>query len=316
MKNQTKKSIGILFACLFPILVMAQTVPQYQESEGIIVIEIESATNYGSWVLDTAIAGYTGDAYLQYTGPNFYNNPGNSLLNFEISIEKTGKYRFQWHSRIAVGNSQSEHNDSWLRFQDASDFYGEKNGQKVYPKGIGKTPNPNGSSANGWMKIYQNNPNNWSWKTRTSDNDPHEIYVEFDTTGIYTLEISGRSNGHAINRLALFHSEASASQSLDLTRPESELVQAVGIVKIPVRNLKIRPTLAKDLIYLDIPQSLNPGEFEGEIINLLGQKMRTISFPINGKSKVVIPIAQLARGIYFIRFQKDSVYYQGKFMKQ
>lgn len=316
MEHNVCKLTLILFTCLFPIAILAQSLPRFQESGGLVVIEIESAVAYGAWALDTNRIGYTDDGYLQYNGPDYYNNPGNSLLDFEIAIEKPGKYRFQWHSLIAVGESNTEHNDSWLRFNDASDFYGEKNGQKVYPKGVGKTPNPNGSSADGWMKIYQNNANNWTWVTRTSDSDPHEIYVEFDTIGIYTIEISGRSNGHAINRLALYHSDVNASVALDLTQPESEQIQTVGISEIPFRTLTIRPTVATRVIYLDMPTSIPVGVHEGNITNLLGQEIHSFSIHINGTDEVAIPITQLGKGIYFVRFRKDSFYYQGKFMKQ
>lgn len=307
---------GVLVACLIPLAISAQSPPRYQEVEGIVVIEIESADNYGDWELETSLTGHTGDGYLHYKGVNFYSNPGHSLLNFEIAIEKPGRYRFQWHSKIAIGESNTEHNDSWLRFKDASDFYGEKNGQRVYPKGVGKTPNPNGTSKDGWLKIYQNNQNNWTWITRTSDHDPHEIFVEFDTTGIYKLEISGRSNGHAINRLALFHDEANAAQALDLSRPESQRIDIVSVKEIPFRPLTIRPTIAHSMIYLDMPPSIDAGEYEGQIINLLGQPMQSFSLRINRKNEIAIPISRLGRGIYLLRFRKEAFYYQGKFIKQ
>lgn len=318
--NAIEKTVNqitnLLIICLFPMAVLAQSPPRYQEAEGIVVIEIESAANYGAWELETSVAGHTGDGYLHYKGENFYSDPGNSLLNFEIAIEKTGRYRFQWHSRIAVGESNTEHNDSWLRCKDANDFYGEKDGQRVYPKGVGKTPNPNGTSKDGWLKVYQNHLNNWTWITRTSDHDPHEIFVEFDTVGIYSIEISGRSNGHAINRLALFHGDAIAAEALDLSRPESQRIDVVTVREIPLRALKIRPTVANDMIYLDIPLSIDAGLYQGQIINLLGQPVQSFSSPINGKSEVALPVSRLGRGTYWVRFQKGAFYYQGKFIKQ
>lgn len=316
VENRLSKLAWILVACLFPTTILAQSPPRYQESEGIVIMEIESAENYGNWELETSLTGHTGDGYLHYKGVNFYSDPGNSLLNFEIAIEQAGRYRFQWHSKIAIGESNTEHNDSWLKFKDASDFYGEKDGQRVYPKGVGKTPNPNGTSKDGWLKIYQNNQNNWTWITRTSDHDPHEIFVEFDTAGIYKLEISGRSNGHAINRLALFHDEANAAQALDLSRPESQRIDVVPVKEIPFRPLTIHPTIAHSMIYLDMPPSIDAGEYEGQIINLLGQPMQSFSLHINRKNEIAIPVSQLGRGIYLLRFRKEAFYYQGKFIKQ
>lgn len=311
----SSKITGLVTIFLIPLVSSAQSLPRYQESEGIVVIEIESALNYGQWELETSLTGYTGEGYLHYKGENFYSNPGNSLLNFEIAIEKPGRYRFQWHSKIAIGDSNTEHNDSWLRFKDASDFYGEKDGQRVYPKGTGKTPNPNGSSKDGWLKIYQNNQNNWTWVTRTSDHDPHEIFVEFDTAGVYSLEISGRSNGHAINRIALYHGDASSAAALDLERSESQRLDIVAVQEITFKAIKLRPTLARNNIFLDLPSSLPSGTYQGQIINLLGQSMEAFSFSAVGKDEVVIPIDHLERGTYFIRFQADTSYYQGKFIK-
>lgn len=306
---------GALLACLIPLALSAQTLPRYQESEGIVVVEIESALNYGEWALETDLTGYTGEGYLHYKGENFYSNPGNSLLNFEIVIEKPGRYRFQWHSKIAIGDSNTEHNDSWLRFKDASDFYGEKNGQRVYPKGTDKTPNPNGTSKDGWLKIYQNNQNNWTWVTRTSDHDPHEIYVEFDTAGVYSLEVSGRSNGHAINRIALYHEDASSAEALDLTRSESQRLDIVAVQEIAVRAIKLRPTIARNNIFLELPPSLPTGEYQGQIINLRGQYIQSFSFYLDGQDELTVPVGHLGRGSYFIRVQEGLRYFQAKFIK-
>ena len=57
--------------------------------------------------------------------------------------------------------------------------------------------------------------------TSTNDHDPFNIYVEFDSAGIYTVEISGRSDGHAIDRMVLYHSDIFAPYALNLSLPES-----------------------------------------------------------------------------------------------
>lgn len=300
---------------LLPISLIGQAIPTYQEDSGLVVIDIESATNYGLWKLDTTKVGFIGDSYLLYTGANYFNNPGNSLLTFEVKIEKTGRYRFQWHSLIAIGDSNTEHNDSWLRFKDADDFYGDKNGVRVYPRGVGKTPNPEGSSKDGWLKIYQNNREGWTWKTRTNDNDPHEIFVEFDTAGTYTLEVSGRSNGHAIDRIVLYHSEVNSATALNLNLAESERVRTVSVREIPFKDLTIRPTLAQNVIYFDLPASSNYDIFDGQIFNSFGQQVQSFSFRNNGGDAITLPIKELGKGNYFVQFRRGTVYYRGKFLK-
>ena len=308
----------ILITCLYPMAIFTQSIPQFQESEGVIIIEIESAIDYGSWELDTNKTGYTGSGYLVYKGPNLFNNPGMSLMPFEIAVEKAGKYRFQWHSLIAVGESNTEHNDSWLRFKDAGDFYGQKGDEKVYPKGVGKSPNPEGSSARGWLKIYQNSRDGWTWQTRTSDRDPHDIFVEFDSAGIYTLEVSGRSNGHAIDRLALYHSDVSVSAALDLTRPESDQIQTTAVTKsiIPAR-LELRPTLATDFITMDISAVPHSDRSKATVFDFTGQHV--LSFPLHSSAHaktLVLPVSQLPRGQYLIQIQTNQTPHIGRFIKQ
>ena len=193
---------------------------QFTDENGLVTIQMESGQivdddNVG-WSLETAIGGYKGEGYLQWTGSNSFNRPGRGLIQYTIRIVTPGEYRFLWRSRIAVGDESSEHNDSWLRFPDADEFYGIKNGSKIYPVGSGLTPNPDGASSDGWFKIYMNRLNSWTWQTRTSDHSPHDVYVAFHSPGVYTMEISARSNGHAIDRIALYdenHSKSDATKS-------------------------------------------------------------------------------------------------------
>ena len=140
-----------------------------------------------------------------WTGSQNLANPGTGLTTFKIKINNPGVYQFIWRSAVTIGNNGTDHNDSWLRFPDADDYYGLKANSKVYPNGSGKTPNPAGSSKDGWFKIYRGGSDlSFKWQSSTSDNDGHDIYVEFDTAGVYTMEISARSSGHAIDQFVLF----------------------------------------------------------------------------------------------------------------
>ena len=122
-----------------------------------------------------------------------------------IEIKNPGKYRFQWRNTYGKGSNTTEHNDSWLRFPDASDFYAEKGSSKVYPIGSGKTPNPaKGGGSKGWFKVWMSGSGDWSWYSRTWDSNAHFIYVEFDQPGSYTMEISGRSQYHLLDRIILY----------------------------------------------------------------------------------------------------------------
>ena len=198
-------------------------VPTFREAGGLVVVEAESLGPARNFLDTNVVEGFTGDGYLIYTGPDRFNLPGRpGVLRFEVDIATTGTYRIQWRSRIGLGNSNTEHNDTWLRLRDASDFYAQEGDRVVYPKGSGKTPNPEGAGADGWFKVYQNQLRQWSWQTRTSDNDPHEIFARFDTTGTFLVEISGRSNGHIVDRFVMYHSSVPGETARALSQPESE----------------------------------------------------------------------------------------------
>lgn len=179
----------------------------FQEQGGLVVIEAESGDALGNWQAETAISNYTGSGYLSYEGSDHFNNPGQDVIEYQVEIVNPGTYRFQWRNQ-AGGTSSTEENDSWLKI-NADSFYGEDgSGDIVCPKGYDSSQNdcsgsqPNGAGSGGWFKIYANNTN-WNWQTSTSDDEPHDIFAEFGQAGTYTIQVSGRSVGHAIDRLVL-----------------------------------------------------------------------------------------------------------------
>lgn len=181
----------------------------FQETNALLMIEFEDGAfetpNEWEFIEDDQVSGGT---YVKWVGNDNFNAPGSGMVTFRLNIQNPGIYRFTWRSAVKKGDNGTEHNDSWLRFADADDFYGEKSNSKVYPKDTGKTPNPNGSSKEGWFKVYRSgNDLDFKWQARTSDNDAHNIYVEFESEGEYTMEVSGRSESHAIDQFVLFQEE-------------------------------------------------------------------------------------------------------------
>jgi len=203
------------------VLAVSNAPCDYEEVNGLVVIEAENINFNGTaWQTKTAKGGFTGAGYLDWLGANSFGVPGNGTITTKIRINSPGKYKFEWRNTVGEGTNTTEANDSWLRFPDASDFYGEKpNGARTYPRGSGKTPNPEGAGSNNWFKVYGNNLN-WSWQTTTGDNaDGRPIFVEFDAAGVYTMEISGRSKNHLIDRIVL--SKSTATNPLALSNPET-----------------------------------------------------------------------------------------------
>ncbi|WP_075342209.1 hypothetical protein [Tenacibaculum agarivorans] len=184
----------------------------FNEKESFVLVEMENSKLPDKWALKTSNSA-TGKGYYVWEGDQSLGKPGNGLIEFTIKINNPGNYRFLWNTAVTIGSNGTEHNDSWLKFPDADDFYGEKkDGSRVYPKGSGKTPNPKGSSADGWFKIYRGgNDLDFKWQAATSDNDSHNVYVEFKKAGEYTMQVSARSTGHGIDKFMLFN-EANYSE--------------------------------------------------------------------------------------------------------
>lgn len=242
---------------------------QFEEVNGLVVIEAESVPLVGDWQLQTAIPGYTGSGYYVWTGSNHFNNPGNGVLEYKVNITTTGTYRFQWRSRITQGTSSSDYNDNWLRFPDASDYWAEKNGAKVYPKGTGKTPNPAGATADGWFKIYMSQLNTWSWQARTYDNNPHEVFVKFDTPGVYTMQISARSAGHGIDRMVMYHSTFNSTTALDINQGETACQGGGGPVAMaPQIDITAPQGGATFTAGDDITISTSASDSDGTVVNV------------------------------------------------
>lgn len=183
----------------------------FNESDSILLVEFESALFGEGWTLVNNLAG---PVYMRWEGGNQFSNPGEGVATFNLNINTPGTYRFIWNNAVTEGDNPTEGNDSWLRFPDADDFFGEQNGGSiVYPRGIGKSPNPEGASSDGWFKIYRSGtPLDFKWQARTSDNDAHDIYVTFNDPGVYMMEVSGRSQGHAVDKFVLYQESAYSEQ--------------------------------------------------------------------------------------------------------
>jgi len=177
----------------------------FSEENGLLTVEFEDAEFSGDWKLRSDGDSYSGEGYMVWEGSQSLGNPGNGIVTFELKIQNPGTYQFLWKSAVKTGNNGTEHNDSWLRFADAQDFYAKNGESIVYPEGTGKTPNPEGATKDGWFKIYRSgNDLDFKWQARTFDNNAHDIFVVFENAGTYTMEVSARSSGHGIDKFVLF----------------------------------------------------------------------------------------------------------------
>ncbi|MEN1727042.1 MAG: hypothetical protein AAGJ52_01255 [Pseudomonadota bacterium] len=228
--------LSILVLCIQGAWAQTTLPGFFDESAGQLVIEAESIgvlpDDWRDQSSTTAPnvdepAAATGSGFIVWDGNQSLNNPGNGLLVYPIRINTPGEYRFCWRSQVGNGTSPTDHNDSWLKI-DADAFFGRKNnGSVVCPKGFDPEQNdceggePNGSGREGWFKVYSSGTTDWTFSTRTSDNDAHEIYARFDVPGLYEIQVSARSSFHLLDRFTLSNA-LNCLQNLDL--PESNYV--------------------------------------------------------------------------------------------
>nr|MBI1232158.1 carbohydrate-binding family 6 protein [Cytophagales bacterium] len=222
--NQIKRCCLLLLGVMIFASANAQDI--FQEKDGIVIVEMENLTATGEWKSGSASLDGKPINYI-YSEKEYFQNPGNQLLTFKIKINTPGTYRFIWHSKVGEGSSPTDYNDTWLRIADASDFFAQnESGNTLHPKGICKTDCPNGMGAEGWFKVYSHGTKDWTWRAKTSDNDPHEIYARFDKAGTYTVEVSARSSYHFLNRFVMFHPDKyTENEVTDLTLPPSKKVK-------------------------------------------------------------------------------------------
>lgn len=194
----------------------ADTNQVYLEQGGYVHFEAEDASTVGSWDVNTALNDYTGSGYLEWTGPDYFseNNAGNGIITYHFRVETAGNYELRWRSRIAKGESNTESNDTWVRFSTGNDVAGEE-------------------PLSGWAKVYMGEFGIWSWSARTVDHVANPVRQYF-SQGDHTLEISGRSYGHAIDRIAMYrYDDVNFDPGLNGTLALSSYVRLDGSTEDP-----------------------------------------------------------------------------------
>ena len=178
----------VISACLPGLLLWGNSAisQTFVESAGFVSFEAEAGAVNGDWVRSTDLGHFSGDSYIVWNGPNFFNkaSAGQGTISYQFEITTPGNYEMRWRSRIAHGHSNTESNDTWVRFPSGVNVAGEE-------------------PLFGWTKVHMGHVGAWYWDAKTNDHTGVNVRQWFPA-GLHTLEISGRSSGHAIDKLALF----------------------------------------------------------------------------------------------------------------
>jgi hypothetical protein len=173
----------------------------FQESGGIVVMEVESAPLAGSWVKETSIAGSTGSGYYRWNGADQFGSPGQGVLSYAINVANPGEYNLRIRNHHNHPDSTLE-NDCFTRMDGGS-----------------------------WIKTYSSTANQWTWHTRHEEGGTHSDPKYTLSAGVHTFQISGRSRNFRIDRIHLYLGNVAGP--LDETRPESLTTTGGGTTTPP-----------------------------------------------------------------------------------
>ncbi|TXG39514.1 T9SS type A sorting domain-containing protein [Seonamhaeicola maritimus] len=298
-------TITLLIILIVSTGVFAQTATcdgtlPFEEQNGLLTIEMESGIlpSGSNWQTgsesDPNLPGSTIN-YIYWTGPESFNALSGAPIVYKIKINNPGTYRFAWRMRVGMGTNTGEHNDAWLKI-DGEDFYGIKNGVKVYPKPLCNS-DPNltcaaGSSTQNFIKAFGNRLD-WGFVTNTNDGDSHRVWVTFNEAKEYTITVDARSSYLFIDKMVLHRSNVSGSVAFNFSNSESSCYSALSTTKNELDQIKVYPNPTKDFINFDnlpVKSNLVISNVHGAIVKTI----ETIS------KRLTINISDLTSGIYFI----------------
>lgn len=126
------------------------------------------------WRVERERSGAEGDAYAIWRGPNRYNAPGDGLTNLQFDVPSAGEYQLVVRARAVSPERGDLSNDTFFRF----------------PDGV-------------WTKVFTTGRD--SWQTGgTGDRDDRKFPLRSRLdAGVVTVQMSGRSERHALDWVAL-----------------------------------------------------------------------------------------------------------------
>jgi hypothetical protein len=146
----------------------------YQEQNGLVVFEVESTPPIEYWTAETDLAGFTGDSYYTWRGPEYFTTPGVAPLAYQIMINTPGLYYFRLHNRHDYPDP-SQQNDLFAQMDNS-----------------------------GWIKTFSSPGGVWTWTT-AFDHHTFQGNAEYQLgAGLHTLQLSARSHGFSIDRITLY----------------------------------------------------------------------------------------------------------------
>ncbi|MEO1652678.1 MAG: choice-of-anchor Q domain-containing protein, partial [Bacteroidota bacterium] len=315
----------------------------FVENNGQVIINVPSVGLNSNSNRAWKIQSIGGQNYYQTKeGQNSFNKLTTyGIITYPVSINTPGIYRIMMKSKINKSNRTDEHNDMWLKMPNNGNvsffaYRGNVSSEQtlqnalnannvLWPKGIGKTPNPDGASTQGYLKVYTNKIGP-AYVMKTNDGPGHEIYVKFNKSGTYNLQIAHRSDGFAVRRLAMWKVNTygdgynkngrNGLNSLD-SQPQSaragnkatasqqsansynELIQVVNASPNPIIGENVKLQLSAPF----------QGNLTYALYSVLGQKIDEAQvFVEQPQSSVQIDLSQMKKdGVHYLKVVGDQM---------
>lgn len=232
LEQIARRTAGVAGALLGAAALSATATAQtkvFQEIGGFLAIEVESGAPVGMWAEETQWAGFAGDSYFRWSGPNQFSTPGNSVLRYTFDIANGGTFQFRLRNRHNDPNS-SEENDVWVRLDGGA-----------------------------WIKCYSNagppTVNVWTWHSIFEPNSSTHVVPSYAlSNGRHVLEFSGRSNNFMIDRFHMFH--AGHAHGENANAPESPFDDATAYCTATTTPAGCVPSIGKVGTYASVSESV------------------------------------------------------------
>lgn len=195
----------------------------YVETDGMVVFEAEStASPLGLWSKKTAIDGYTGSGYLEFSGNEPASGPAKSPLVYRFRINKPGLYDLHLRcARQEVSGRKDWANDCYVRIE--GNYGSGPNAGHRHQKDATL------SLLKSDTKFFGGDLNEFVWASGArldpggKTNKRVAVY-DFQADETYQLVVSGRSQFFKLDRILLRHRDTPIEKAEDTSAKESKSV--------------------------------------------------------------------------------------------
>lgn len=170
-----------------------KTACKYVQTEPVVLIEVESTPVQEGWMYAADTSKHSGLGYLVWNIEGQGIEPGKGILKYTFEITESGNYQFLIRGKMSdpknrMDTPDPDGNDIWVKFNGGTDINKQK------------------SLGDGWNKIaILGHPAGWSWSTNADKGKPHPVtpVCRYFEKGTYSVELSGRSKGYSIDKIAI-----------------------------------------------------------------------------------------------------------------